>query len=290
MKRLWVLAIAAWVCCGCASSENDASVDALPSEAPPGDMGGSSTAVDEFLADESEPTPEPAALTRLREIVEQDSEDAQAQRRLGVALKSIGRVDEALTHLKRAAELSPDDPGILLSLGIFYSSQRRFDDADTSYRRVLAIVPDHAKALNNLGNIALRRGNETGAIEWYRQAVEAEPEYVRARHKLAGVLRYYGHLRQAYDVYETIMATSPVEARDKQLLMDSLYNMAAINLTWNQAELAEEQLTRVVLTVPNHRSAHYARAQALLELGREDEAQQELQTHLRVLHASGEGF
>ena len=55
-------------------------------------------------------------------------------------------------------------------------------------------------------------------------------------------------------------------------------------------ELAEQLLARVIRVVPNHRSAHYARAQALIHLGREEEAQHELQVHMNVLVASGEGF
>ena len=95
---------------------------------------------------------------------------------------------------------------------------------------------------------------------------------------------------QAYETYETIVETISDDPRGLQIQMDSLYNLGAINLQWNRPELAEKQLARVVLTVPGHRFAHYARGQALLELGRHEEAQQELQTHLRVLHASGEGM
>jgi Flp pilus assembly protein TadD len=252
--------------------------------------GGTSSTVEQLTADEIEPAPVTEALTRLRKAVEDAPQDPEAHRRLGLALRSTGRPDEAVRYAERAAELAPDDPAMLFSLGLVYSANRRLLDADASYRRVLEIVPDHAKAANNLGNIALRRGNESGAIDWYRQAVDSEPGYVQARHKLAGVLKYYGHLKQAYEVYETIVTTTAPNPREKKLQIDSLYNMGAINLSWSKPELAEEQLARVVLTVPRHRFAHYARGQALLELGRHDEAQQELQAHLNILHASGEGF
>jgi len=305
MKRLWVPAIA---CCvlfsGCASPDHEAPAappvpeapaappvpEAPAEEHPPAasDMGGGG--VDQLLADEVEPAEEPEVVTRLRREVQERPEDPEALRRLALALSSIGSSDEAVQHAERAVALAPDDERVLFSLGIVYSAARRLKDADEAYERVLKLDPQDARAMNNRGNVALRRGDEAGAIAWYRRAVEAEPEYLQARHKLAGVLKYYGHLEEAYEVYETIVDTDSGDPRERQLQMDSLYNMGAINLAWNKPELAEEQLARVVLTVPAHRFAHYARGQALLELGRSDEAQQELQTHLRILHASGEGM
>jgi Flp pilus assembly protein TadD len=306
MKRLMVLALACLIGYGCGSpetTEDHARPEPAPSEAPAstgpsdaappesGDMGGhASAAVEQLLSDEAEPAAESEGLTRLRETVAEHPSDPQAHRRLGVALKSVGREGEALQHLERAADLAPDDPGVLLSLGIGYSGSRRLDEAEATYRRILAVEPGHSMALNNLGNIALRRGDESGATSWYRQAVEADPEYLRARHKLAGVLKYYGHLAEAYGIYERIQEMTPSGQREQHAQIDSLYSMGSINLSWNKPELAEQQLARVVRIVPTHRSAHYARAQALLVLGRHEEAQQELQMHLRILHASGEGF
>ena len=69
-----------------------------------------------------------------------------------------------------------------------------------------------------------------------------------------------------------------------------LYAMGAINLAREEYELAERQFSRVVRSAPNHRSAHWSRAQALIQLGRQDEAQQELQLHMQIRHSMGQGF
>ena len=226
----------------------------------------------------------------LKAAVEKQPNDAAARRRLGSALRSAGRTAEAIEQLERAAELAPDGAEILLGLGTAYSSAGRFDDAEAAYLRILKSSPDHAMALNNLGNIALRRGDEDGAVNWYRQAVEVDPEYLGAKHKLAEALKYYGHFEEAYPVYEGILEMTPTGPRDQTILLNSLYSLGSINLSWNKHDLAEKQLTRVVQLAPNHRSAHYALAQVLTQLGRDEDAQRELKIHMRVLQAAGEGF
>jgi len=103
-------------------------------------------------------------------------------------------------------------------------------------------------------------------------------------------LRYHGRDDEAYPLFDEIARRIGADPQGRKALSDSLYNMGAINLARNKPELAEAQLAQAVLANPGHRSAHYAHAQALTRLGREAEAQQELERHLKVLHASGEGF
>jgi len=223
-------------------------------------------------------------------VVEGDPSDAQAHRRLGVALRRSGQIDEAFEHLEQATRLAPDDPGILLSLGTAYSGERRPGEAQTTYLRLLEVAPDHAVAMNNLGNLALRRGDETAAIDWYRRAAEADPQYLLARHRLAEQLKYHGRFDEAYPEYERILEMQPKDARERIAQVESLYAMGAISLAREDFELAERQLSRVVQNVPNHRSAHWSRAQALIQLDRQDEAQQELEVHMRIRHSMGQGF
>ncbi len=298
MKRVTSLGLVCGLGLGCGSSDGEppapgtaagagevragASVEADDRGAPPGTK--------ELLTDETEPVPEHEGLTRLREAVDATPMDPQAHRRLGVALRRAGRTEEALGHLRRAVELAPEAPGVLLSLGIAYSEAGRLDEAKTTYARINPAAPDYPKALSNLGNIALRQGSPEGAIDFYRKAAEADPSYILARHKLAGVLKYYGRVDEAYPIYEAINAMTPSTSEEQGLVVDSVYQMGSINLARGEVDLAEQQLTLVVRAAPLHRSAHYARAQALIVLGRQEEAERELDAHVQVLHASGQGF
>jgi len=294
MKPLVTLILAMLVCGACATG-GDAPVAEEPTaanRAPAGasDMGRPGAIDAERLASEGEDEPrESGDLAALREAAERAPDDPQAHRRLGLALRRVRRDDEALQHLERAAELAPDDADVLLSLGIAYSAVQRAADAEATYRQILKSSPGHAKAHNNLGNVALRRGDEDAAIESYRRAVEADPQYLSAMHKLADLLKYRGLNDEAYAIYERILELKPSDPRERLTLVESLYGLGSINLARERFELAEQQLAQVVRFVPNHRSAHWARAQALIQLGRDDEAQQELQAHVRILQATPEG-
>src|SRR6202022_3965845 len=54
---------------------------------------------------------------------------AKAQFFLGMALKTLGRYDEALTHFRIAAGQYPRDRVVLDEIGRIQFLQRRFDDA-----------------------------------------------------------------------------------------------------------------------------------------------------------------
>ena len=66
-------------------------------------------------------------------------------------------------------------------------------------------------------------------------------------------------------------------------LADTNHQPIATDLTRQEYETAEKQLAQVVRIMPHHRSAHWARAQALIQLGRNEEAQEELQAHVGTL-------
>ena len=270
---------------GCANNGNE------PDEATAAPLSGMVPAENlTFEPEPPEPAPKGVDVGSLRKAIEEDPSDFESHRRLGIVLRRSGEEDKGLVYLEKAAELAPDNVEPLLSLGIAYSRMGRLAEAETTYKRIVELDPSHAKAINNLGNIALRQGQELQATALYRRAVEADPEYLLAMHRLAGVLKYYGQFEEAYPLYEKILEFEPSFPAEESAIVDSLYNLGWINLSWKNYELAEEQLTRVVRGTPHHRSAHYARAQALIQLGRHEESQRELELHMRILIASGEGY
>jgi len=234
--------------------------------------------------------PEPAVIVELREALEASPEDAITLRRLGVALARVDKHEEGLEYIQRSIKIAPDDTTTILALGVANSTLGNLDDAIEAYHRVLELEADNAKALNNLGNIFLRRGQQEEAIGWYRKAVTAKPDYIVAYHKLGEVLAYIGRSEEAYAAYEKVLKLRPTSAREHHAFVDSMFSMGKLNVSMKNFDLAERQLAQVLRNVPQHRSAHYARAQALMQLGRMEEAQQELDSHMKILHSTGEGF
>ena len=83
-------------------------------------------------------------------------DDAQAHSNLGLALKDLGRHQEAVTHFQQALLFSPGNPKILNNLGNVYRELGRLDKAITSYQQALAIRPAYEEANHNLA-VALQQ-------------------------------------------------------------------------------------------------------------------------------------
>lgn len=241
--------------------------------------GGSESAPLE-IAEDAPPAPD---LSPLEADVRSRPEDPRAHRALASALGRAGRVEDAVAHLQEALRLAPKDPENLLEGGIAYASLRRDEEALRTYERLLVVVPGQPQALNNLGNLALRHGDVDRAVEYYRKAVTSDPGYLAAWHRMAGALKFYGRTDEAYEAFEKVLALPPRRSGDQALVVDSLCQIASLELARGAPDKAETLLARALEVAPTHPSAHYTRAQALTRLGREEEARRELETHLRLL-------
>ena len=94
---------------------------------------------------------------------------AKAHYFLGVALKTLGRYDEALGHLRIAADQYPRDRVVLDQIGRIQFLQRRFDEAIASFQRVLLVDPEDLQAHYNL--MLCYRGTGNSALAAREQAL-----------------------------------------------------------------------------------------------------------------------
>jgi tetratricopeptide (TPR) repeat protein len=91
-----------------------------------------------------------AAIPLLEAALKLSPRLAKAHYFLGVALKTMGRYDEAIEHLTIAAEQYPRDRVVLNEMGRVHFFQRRFDDAIAAFKRALAVDPEDLDAHYNL--------------------------------------------------------------------------------------------------------------------------------------------
>ena len=75
----------------------------------------------------------------------------------------------------------------------------------------------------------------------------------------------------------------PRSADEQAARSDSLYQIAAIEVALGNNEQAEQILARLLEFIPDHSKAHYTRGQALMQLGRDDEARLEFERHTALL-------
>jgi len=93
---------------------------------------------------------QPAAAVELEASLRINPSYSKSHNNLGIALASLGRVDEAITHFRSALALNPKDEG----------------------------------AFFNLGRALLEKGSREEAVRAFREAVRLNPDFVVARKAL----------------------------------------------------------------------------------------------------------
>lgn len=241
--------------------------------------GGESEAPDERSVSPSPAAPPvPAALF---DAVESNPADPQAHHALAVALRDAGRMEEAVEHFEKVAELKPDALH-LIDLGAAYLLLERADDAAAAFERALETAPGHPVALHHLGKLAGVHGDSEKAITLYRQALENDPDYLIARFDLAEALRNSGQLADAYRSYERVVGLEPTSPLELRAFDEALFQLASLDLQMGATARAVEFLRVLIESVPDHARAHRLLGQALMKLGRAEEARRELEIHKRL--------
>jgi Flp pilus assembly protein TadD len=114
----------------------------------------------------------------LRNIIEQDPQNAQALNALGYSLADrTDRYEEAEQLIDRALELRPNDHYILDSKGWVLYRLGRLDEAIVYLRRALELVPDGEVAAH-LGEVLWVKGDKKEARKVWNTALKATPDNV----------------------------------------------------------------------------------------------------------------
>ena len=97
-----------------------------------------------------------AAVTSIERALAVEPRDPAAHSNLALALRDLGRLDEALASLDRAlSHRVPITSQALNNRGNVLRAMNRHAEALASYDRALAIKPDHAGAHRNRGDVLL---------------------------------------------------------------------------------------------------------------------------------------
>jgi serine/threonine protein kinase/Flp pilus assembly protein TadD len=119
------------------------------------------------------------AVDAFRKTVALNPNFAEAHRALGGVLWGTGRREEAIAAYRKAAELKPDCAE-LTRLGSALLTLRRLDEATPIILRAVELNPDSAEARHALGNALNMQGRFAEAADEQRKAVELKPDYAEA--------------------------------------------------------------------------------------------------------------
>jgi Tfp pilus assembly protein PilF len=205
----------------------------------------------------------PEAEAAYRAILEQDTNNLDAQHLLGVTLYQSGRPAEAIDIVRRALARKPKTAPLHNTMGLAYQATGDLATAEWSFRQALVFRPDYAEALVNLGNLLREKGDRAEALDCYRKAVAANPSYAEAQGYLGLMLAEAGdratglvHLKRAVE----LRADHP----------ELLANLGAVLAEAGDPE-AERWLRRAIDKNPNHGRAMAALGKVLIDTHRPTE-------------------
>ena len=119
-----------------------------------------------------------AAAQCFRRVIDHHGADAGAVNNLATALIELGDAQGAISLLETSSGEHPG-PHSHNNLGLALRAVGRPEQAAAAYRRALSAAPDFAEAHNNLGNLLINEGDSATALIHLRRATELSPDAAR---------------------------------------------------------------------------------------------------------------
>jgi Flp pilus assembly protein TadD len=147
------------------------------------------------------------ALSRYREILNQDPYNPYVLTNLGLIYQQTGNLKEAISLYERAMESDPKFVEAAQNLGVAWLRAGNSEEASRWLERALSLQPDNASALVNLGILYKRRGNRELARQSLRKAWMLNNRLPEASYNLARLEEEAGNIPEAYKYYQQFLQT-----------------------------------------------------------------------------------
>ena len=131
---------------------------------------------------------------------------------LGLALKDLGRLDDAAEAFRAAGRLTPNAPEPHNNLGIVHTAQGHWAEALACSATALRLNPGFADAHTNIGHVYRQQGRLAEAVEQYRKAIALRPDFAETHTSLAHALLQAGNFSEGWAEYEWRWKTRAMQA------------------------------------------------------------------------------
>jgi tetratricopeptide (TPR) repeat protein len=149
------------------------------------------------------------ALSRLKRAIKRRPPFGPAFHELGFLLHSMERYDEAIEVLSRGHELLPIMPELSMLLGNVFLACRNFAKAKIFFARALNISPNASDAINGLATAHWRLCEYQAAAELFRRCVMRNPDDISSWHGLGHCLLELGQRDAGYDCFRAAARGDP---------------------------------------------------------------------------------
>ena len=154
------------------------------------------------------------AIASFREALRAKSDHSEARLQLIAGLMQAGKIADAAAVCHEALLFRPNNPDLYNHLGIALVRQDKLDEGVAAFGQALRFKPDFAEAINNLGNTLLRQNRHDDAIVQFREALRIRPDLPHPLTNLAGAMLQKGEIEEAIRLYREAIERSP---RDPEL-------------------------------------------------------------------------
>jgi Flp pilus assembly protein TadD/LPS sulfotransferase NodH len=192
---------------------------------------------------------------------------------LGAALASVGRLEEAAAAYRRAIELNPDNAETHANLGHSLRDLGLYEASEQSFRRAILVGPKNVEAHSGFGTVLMDLGRPAEAEASFRHAIALKPDYAGAYNNLGLALKEAGRLEESRRALERAILLAPGNA--------SYYdNLGAVRpfVAGDPYVATLDALSANAASLPikDRMHLHFARAKALEDTGRSQDAFREL--------------
>jgi tetratricopeptide (TPR) repeat protein len=180
----------------------------------------------------------------------------------------------ALDPLQKYIAQRPDDPYAHFQLGYSFAGLKRPDDAKVEFSRAITLDPKMAAAHLNLG-LVLMDSDPAAAADAFRHAAELQPTESRPRFLAGFCLEHAGKLSEATQQYREALALSPKD-------YEAHFALGRALLRSGDAPGAEAQFRDAIAARDTSAPARLGLSNALLEQQKYAEAADALNEYLKL--------
>jgi len=160
----------------------------------------------------------PDSITRSRNVLKDNPDDATTRAKLGTALAKAGQVEEGLAELRKAIAIDGNNVLAHFNLAVVLAGQGKIAEAMDEYELVLRLDRDHYRTQNNLGMIYFAQGKLDLAARHFYNAIRINPNDAMANSNLAKLFLAQGKWGQAKLQLEAVLAIDPEDRAAKTAL------------------------------------------------------------------------
>ena len=211
------------------------------------------------------------AIASYQSILQQSPNHSDTNHLLGIAYMQKGEFEPAERHIRQALAANNGNAGYHKNLGLVLLEKKKYEDAAQAFERALSLKPDSLTTIINLGRAYSLTGEEQKSAAFIDKAYDMAPNDLTVILAKADTFLFEGKMDEAKKLY-------------KKCIKDKCYRVAALT-RWMQylhkvkdpkdkyLAMLEEYRSKLESFSPDMRASyHSARAKALDDLGRYDDA------------------